>query len=133
MTDSHGALEQRDRATREAALLAALPGHITRAQQAASAFAASLAGADAAAITRRQKLAHLPARRQAELPGACPTGRSNSRVRGWPGRADQTTKLRGIFVHPRQVAEVLLAAPGSLPNDGKVIDDGRTDSCMRRG
>jgi phenylacetate-CoA ligase len=113
------------------------------------------------------------------LPGPCPTGRSNARIRGWLGRADQTTKVRGMFVHPSQVAEVLrrhpeahkarlvvegemasdrmtlkveavsapeglaealaasvrdvtklradvvLTAAGSLPNDGKVIEDAR--------
>ncbi|GCL65719.1 phenylacetate--CoA ligase family protein [Pseudaquabacterium pictum] len=116
----------------------------------------------------------------AVLPGPCPTGRSNTRIRGWLGRADQTTKVRGMFVHPSQVAEVArrhpelgrarlvvegemandrmtlkvevagapdglaaavaasvrdvtklradvqLAAPGSLPNDGKVIEDARS-------
>jgi len=116
----------------------------------------------------------------AVLPGRCPTGRSNTRIRGWLGRADQTAKVRGMFVHPSQVAEVLkrhpglgrarlvvegemandrmtlhvetgsaaeglaetvagtvrdvtklradivLAAPGSLPNDGKVIEDKRS-------
>jgi len=116
----------------------------------------------------------------AVLPGACPTGRTNQRIRGWMGRADQTAKVRGMFVHPSQVAEVLrrhaglgrarlvvegemandrmtlrveapepsaagladaltatvrdvtklrcdvvLVAPGSLPNDGKVIEDAR--------
>ena len=116
----------------------------------------------------------------AVLPGPCPTGRSNVRMAGWLGRADQTTKVRGMFVHPGQVAEVVkrhaqvrkarlvvegemandrmtlkvevqgapeglaaalaaslreitklradvhLAAPGSLPNDGKVIEDARS-------
>jgi phenylacetate-CoA ligase len=116
----------------------------------------------------------------AVLPGPCPTGRSNMRIKGWMGRADQTAKVRGMFVHPSQVAEVLrrhpeaararlvvagemandtmllrveaagtapglaealaatvrdvtklradieLVAPGSLPNDGKVIEDART-------
>jgi phenylacetate-CoA ligase len=116
----------------------------------------------------------------AVLPGACPTGRSNVRLRGWLGRADQATKVRGMFVHPGQLAqvaqrhpglgrlrlvvsgepaaeklllraemrepqapelaqqlaasvrevtklraEVELCAPGSLPDDGKVIEDGR--------
>ena len=42
----------------------------------------------------------------AVLPGACPTGRTNTRIKGWLGRADQTTKVRGMFVHPSQVAEV---------------------------
>ncbi len=115
----------------------------------------------------------------AVLPGACPSGRTNTRIRGWLGRADQTTKVRGMFVHPGQVAQVLrrfpevararlvvegemaddrmtlhveappaeglagrladavrettrlrcavaLVAPGTLPNDGKVIEDARS-------
>ncbi len=40
------------------------------------------------------------------LPGASPCGRTNRRIRGWMGRADQTTKVKGMFVHPAQVAEV---------------------------
>ena len=43
----------------------------------------------------------------AVLPGTSPCGRSNVRIRGWLGRADQATKVRGLFVHPHQVAEVL--------------------------
>ena len=116
----------------------------------------------------------------AVLPGPCPTGRSNLRIKGWMGRADQTTKVRGMFVYPSQVAEVLrrhphlsrarlvvegemasdrmtlhvecsatdaghaeaiaktvqevtklradivLAGPGTLPNDGKLIEDLRS-------
>ena len=116
----------------------------------------------------------------AVLPGTCPTGRSNQRIKGWMGRADQTTKIKGMFVHPGQVAEVVkrfpevvrarlvvsgemandlmtlrveathqalglteriaeavrdvtklrgaieMVAPGSLPNDGKVIEDARS-------
>jgi len=116
----------------------------------------------------------------AVLPGPCPSGRTNTRIRGWLGRADQTTKIRGMFVHPKQVADIVrrfpevvrarlvvsgamaqdemtlmvesasvseglsariseavrdvtklratveLAAPGSLPNDGKVIEDARS-------
>jgi phenylacetate-CoA ligase len=116
----------------------------------------------------------------AVLPGHCPTGRTHTRIKGWMGRADQTTKIRGMFVHPKQVDEVVkrfpelsrarlvvsgemandvmtlkvesastdaalparvgeairditklrgtveLHAPGSLPNDGKVIDDIRS-------
>jgi phenylacetate-CoA ligase len=115
----------------------------------------------------------------AVLAGACPTGRTNTRIKGWMGRADQTAKVRGMFVHPAQVAEiarrhpevrkarlvvsgemandhmllsvevegapeglaarladtvrdvtklrseVALCAAGSLPNDGKVIEDAR--------
>jgi phenylacetate-CoA ligase len=116
----------------------------------------------------------------AVLPGQCPTGRTNARIKGWMGRADQTTKIRGMFVHPGQVAEVVKRFPevsrarlvvsgemandqmllkvetathnadiqekianamrdvtklrsevqllqvGSLPNDGKVIEDARS-------
>ncbi|MEQ1536302.1 MAG: AMP-binding protein [Burkholderiaceae bacterium] len=118
----------------------------------------------------------------AVLPGNCPTGRTNTRIKGWMGRADQTTKIRGMFVHPSQVATiakrfpdvvkarlvvsgemaddrmtlqvetakhvetedllekiseairdvtklrgtVALFAPGSLPNDGRVIEDARS-------
>ena len=115
----------------------------------------------------------------AVLPGTCPTGRTNQRIKGWMGRADQTTKVRGMFVHPGQVAEVTKRFPeikrarlvvsgemandqltlkvetleaaglvekiseavrdvtklradislvevGSLPNDGKVIEDARS-------
>jgi phenylacetate-CoA ligase len=115
----------------------------------------------------------------AVLAGASPCGRSNMRIKGWMGRADQSTKVRAMFVTPKQVGEVLrrhkevlkarlvvegetgndrmtlkceakeppaglaeaivgsirdvtklrgeveLVAPGSLPNDGKVIDDTR--------
>ena len=116
----------------------------------------------------------------AVLAGPCPTGRTNTRIKGWMGRADQTTKIRGMFVHPGQVADITrrfpevlkarlvvsgemandsmtlqieasalphdlesrisdairditklrgdveLKAPGSLPNDGKVIEDARS-------
>jgi phenylacetate-CoA ligase len=113
----------------------------------------------------------------AVLPGASPCGRTNMRIKGWMGRADQTTKIKGMFVRPEQVAEfvarhdevgkarviatregemdvmvvqveaeggdagrlaesvaavlklkgrVEIVAPGSLPNDGKVIDDQRS-------
>jgi phenylacetate-CoA ligase len=43
----------------------------------------------------------------AELPGHSPCGRTNRRIRGWMGRADQTTKVRAMFVQPTQVAEVI--------------------------
>jgi len=113
------------------------------------------------------------------MPGTSPCGRTNIRIKGWMGRADQTAKVKGMFVHPKQVAEVgarhpelgrlrlvvgraaeqdfmtlmaecaapdaaleaavaaslqavtkvkgavKLVAPGSLPNDGKVIADER--------
>jgi phenylacetate-CoA ligase len=114
------------------------------------------------------------------LPGPCPTGRTNVRIKGWMGRADQTTKIRGMFVHPKQVDDIVkrfaevararlvvsgemandkmtlqveadattdglstrieeairdvtklrgqveIVAPGSLPNDGKIIEDARS-------
>ena len=41
----------------------------------------------------------------AVLPGVSPCGRTNLRIRGWMGRADQTTKIKGMFVRPEQVAE----------------------------
>ena len=50
----------------------------------------------------------------AVLPGQCPTGRTNTRIKGWMGRADQTTKVRGMFVHPGQVNEVVKRFPGVL-------------------
>jgi len=47
----------------------------------------------------------------AVLPGACPTGRTNTRIKGWMGRADQTTKIRGMFVHPGQVDQIAKRFP----------------------
>jgi phenylacetate-CoA ligase len=41
------------------------------------------------------------------LPGLSACGRTNKRIRGWLGRADQTVKVRGMFVHPAQIADVL--------------------------
>jgi phenylacetate-CoA ligase len=67
----------------------------------------------------------------AVLSGACPTGRTNTRIKGWMGRADQTTKIRGMFVHPGQVAEVVkrfpeitrarLVVSGEMANDQMVL------------
>ncbi len=112
----------------------------------------------------------------AVLAGTSPCGRTNMRIKGWMGRADQTTKIKGMFVRPEQVAalvarhadvsrarviadrrgemdvmtvqletagqggdyaasvmdtlklrgDIELVAPGSLPNDGKVIEDRRS-------
>ncbi|UPJ70865.1 AMP-binding protein [Bradyrhizobium sp. 187] len=42
----------------------------------------------------------------AALPGTSPCGRTNMRIKGWMGRADQTTKVKGMFVRPEQVAEI---------------------------
>jgi phenylacetate-CoA ligase len=46
------------------------------------------------------------------LPGQSPCGRTNLRIKGWMGRADQTTKVKGLFVHPEQVAELARRHPG---------------------
>lgn len=48
----------------------------------------------------------------AVLPGRSPCGRSNMRIRGWMGRADQRTKVKGMFVDPVQLAEIARAHPG---------------------
>jgi phenylacetate-CoA ligase len=67
----------------------------------------------------------------AVLPGHCPTGRTNTRIKGWMGRADQTTKIRGMFVHPGQVAEIAkrfpevakarLVVSGEMANDAMLL------------
>ncbi|TSE23453.1 Phenylacetate-coenzyme A ligase [Tepidimonas sediminis] len=66
----------------------------------------------------------------AVLPGTCPTGRTNVRIRGWLGRADQTTKVKGMFVHPSQVAEVVRRHPpvlrARLVVSGRMADDRMT-------
>ena len=65
------------------------------------------------------------------LPGQCPSGRTNTRIKGWMGRADQTTKVRGMFVHPGQIATVAkrfpqvlrarLVVSGEMANDQMVL------------
>jgi phenylacetate-CoA ligase len=64
------------------------------------------------------------------LPGDCPTGRTAPRIKGWMGRADQTTKVRGMFVHPSQVAEVVRRHPeilrARLVVEGEMADDRMT-------
>jgi phenylacetate-CoA ligase len=45
------------------------------------------------------------------LPGVSPCGRTNVRIKGWMGRADQTAKVKGMFVHPRQIVEVAARHP----------------------
>jgi phenylacetate-CoA ligase len=50
----------------------------------------------------------------AHLPGMSPCGRTNMRIRGWMGRADQTTKVKGMFVHPAQVQEIAKRHPELL-------------------
>jgi len=67
----------------------------------------------------------------AVLPGQCPTGRTNTRIRGWMGRADQVTKVRGMFVHPQHVGQIISDTPqvskarllisGEMANDKMVL------------
>ncbi|MBC9247574.1 phenylacetate--CoA ligase family protein [Paracoccus sp. 11-3] len=47
----------------------------------------------------------------AVLPGTSPCGRTNMRIKGWMGRADQTTKIKGMFVRPEQVASFVARHP----------------------
>ena len=47
----------------------------------------------------------------ATLPGVSSCGRTNQRIKGWLGRADQTTKVKGMFVHPAQVADIVRRHP----------------------
>ena len=64
------------------------------------------------------------------LPGASPCGRTNRRIKGWMGRADQTAKVRGMFVHPSQVADVLRRHPevskARLVIEGEMANDRMT-------
>ena len=66
----------------------------------------------------------------AVLPGRCPTGRTNTRIKGWLGRADQTAKVRGMFVHASQVTEVLKRHPeigrARLVVEGEMANDRMT-------
>jgi phenylacetate-CoA ligase len=48
------------------------------------------------------------------LPGASPCGRTNMRIKGWMGRADQSAKVRGMFVHPSQIAEIVRRHPAII-------------------
>ena len=67
----------------------------------------------------------------AVLSGPCPTGRTQQRIKGWMGRADQTTKVRGMFVHPGQVAQIAkrfpevlkarLVVSGEMANDSMAL------------
>lgn len=67
----------------------------------------------------------------AVMPGPCPSGRTNTRIKGWMGRADQTAKVRGMFVHPAQVAEIArrhpevrkarLVVSGEMANDRMLL------------
>jgi len=73
----------------------------------------------------------------AVLPGASPCGRTNTRIRGWLGRADQATKVKGMFVHPAQIAEIAKRHPevvkARLVVDNPGGNDRMTLRCEVRG
>jgi len=62
--------------------------------------------------------------------GISPCGRTNTRIRGWMGRADQTTKVKGMFVHPSQVAQVVKRHPEILRARLVVDHDGEKNDRM---
>ena len=69
----------------------------------------------------------------AVLPGLSPCGRTNTRIRGWMGRADQTTKVRAMFVTPKQISEVVRRHPeivkARLVVEGETGNDRMTLRC----
>ena len=69
----------------------------------------------------------------AVLPDASPCGRTNTRIKGWMGRADQTTKVRAMFVHPSQVADIVrrhaVILKARLIITGEMGDDQMTLAC----
>jgi phenylacetate-CoA ligase len=71
------------------------------------------------------------------LPGASPCGRTNLRIKGWMGRADQTTKIKGMFVHPGQIAQVMRRHPeivrARLVVDNPDLNDRMTLMCEVAG
>jgi phenylacetate-CoA ligase len=72
----------------------------------------------------------------AVMAGISPCGRTNVRIRGWLGRADQTTKVRGMFVHPEQVAAAVKRHPevvrARLVVSGEMADDRMSLVCEMR-
>lgn len=71
------------------------------------------------------------------LPGVSPCGRTNLRIKGWMGRADQTTKIKGMFVHPGQIADVVRRHPeigrSRLVVDNPELNDRMTLHCEAEG
>lgn len=61
------------------------------------------------------------------MPGQSPCGRTNARLKGWMGRADQTTKVRGMFIHPQQVTNVIKRFPGIIRARLEVTEIGGID------
>ena len=72
----------------------------------------------------------------AVLPGTSPCGRTNVRIKGWMGRADQSTKVRAMFVTPRQVSDIVRRHPeiarARLVVEGEAGDDRMTLQCEVR-
>jgi phenylacetate-CoA ligase len=64
----------------------------------------------------------------AALSGTSPCGRTNMRIKGWMGRADQTTKVKGMFVRPEQIVEIGKRHPGLGRLRLVVTRDGETDA-----
>jgi phenylacetate-CoA ligase len=64
----------------------------------------------------------------AALPGISSCGRTNMRIKGWMGRADQTTKIKGMFVRPEQVADIGKRHPELARLRLVVTRDGETDA-----
>ncbi len=73
----------------------------------------------------------------ASLSTPSPCGRTNRRIKGWMGRADQTTKVRGMFVHPAQIAAIVKRHPevarARMVVSGAIGDDRMTLMCERAG
>jgi phenylacetate-CoA ligase len=68
----------------------------------------------------------------AALPGTSPCGRTNMRIKGWMGRADQTTKVKGMFVRPEQIAEIGKRHPELGRLRLVITRDGETDTMTLR-
>jgi phenylacetate-CoA ligase len=68
----------------------------------------------------------------AALPGTSPCGRTNMRIKGWMGRADQTTKVKGMFVRPEQIAEIGKRHPELGRLRLVVTREGETDAMTLR-
>lgn len=64
----------------------------------------------------------------AVLPGHSPCGRTNMRIKGWMGRADQTTKIKGMFVRPEQVAALVAKHPEIVKARVVATRDGEMDA-----
>ncbi len=66
------------------------------------------------------------------IPGASPCGRTNMRLKGWMGRADQRTKVKGMFVDPVQIDAICKRHPAILRARLEVTRDGEMDAtCLR--